>query len=487
MKLITSLALLIGAIVPQDSTTRQRVGDAIRAEALAEVQLAEAQARLDELIKETRDQSAVTLQAKRDLAAAMAERKRSMDEFLAAIAQADPPVIVDPPPPPTTTWSHGYSTMTLELAISAARDRVDPILQAAPARTEKGFDVIYQELEDAGRNGFIAGESRHGRWGKSYGSPRRYDENGILIPRLVGLGMDNIWLSGPWDEESTGAKWFVRMSNLPSARFSRMRVVGSDLNGRNFPKEHGVYIDVSGSVRFINCLFEDLGGHGVYVNNRAYDFQQFGIITLPFAEQATWSCDNIVILNCEQDASRSAFNFTFNDAGSYDYPGTVLVQNCVSIQAWPFQRSQGTNDRYPITPYIQGYVRASGGMVVTNHDAAHMGGAGWPTESVTIEDSVFWTEQGRHSVLSLRGAESYLIKDSFIKASGPGHNSLIEIGSKDGIPGIRGPRTVVFENVVADGVRARIWRDSNNFEIVDLHTLGVRQTWTPAGVTTENL
>lgn len=404
------------------------------------------------------------------------------------ILEPDPPVIVDPPPPTQSgIWSHGFGTMTLELAIEAARDRVDPILQAAPARTEAGFDQVWSELSDLGDNGFLSNESRHGRWGKSYGSPRHYSAPDVLIPRSVGLRMDNVWLSGPWDEASTGAKWFVRMSNLPSAHFSRMRLVGTILNGRAWPKEHGVYVDVSGSVSFTDCLFEDLGGHGVYVNNRAYAFQQFGFITLPFTETHSWTCDNVIVLNCEQDASRSAYNFTFNDAGSYAHPGVIRISNCVSITAWPFQRSQGDNVRHPIEPYIQGYTRASGGMVVTNFDSAHMSGEGWPTESVTIEDSVFWTVQARHSILSLRGAESYLIKDSFVKAEGTGHNSLIEIGSRDGRPGFRGPRVVIFENVMAEGVRARIWRDSNNFEIIDLNTLGVRQTWTPTGITVESL
>ncbi len=414
-----------------------------------------------------------------ELEAARADIKAAEVRITAAMESmiAPPPVVVEPPVV-EAPWTHAFADMTVEQAVNAARQRVDPLLQSAPERVDTGFDAVYSELPAEIRN-----ESRAGRWGKSYGATRQYNDEGRLIPREHDLLMDNVWLSGPWDAESTGAKWFVRMSNIPQARISRMRVVGSDLGGVNFPTEHAVYLDVSGAVSITDCLFENLGGHGVYLTNRAYDYEQYGFLSLPFTEKPSWFCDNVVVLNCEQDASKSAFNFTFYDPGSYEHPGDVVVRNCVSIQAWPFQRPQSLNDRHSVLPYRQGETRSSGGIVVTNYNPNHMGGEGWPTHSVVVDSSVIWTVQARHAALSLHGAEEYLIRDSLIRAEGPGGNHIIEIGGREGIKSFRGPTQVVIENNSAEGMQARIWLDFENFQIVELDSVGVRRTWTPEGIT----
>lgn len=405
-----------------------------------------------------------------------------------------PPIIVDPPPvkPPTSPdmpWPHELARVDVEQAKTVARERVTPILDAAPARTEMGYDVVFRDLEDAGRNGFISGESRHGRWGKSYGARKKYDSEGNLLPRNVGLGMDNVWYSGPWDDQSTGAKWFVRMSNLPSAIITRMKVVGETLSGRATPKEHGVYIVVSGDVTFADCLFELLGGHGPYIANRSYEDPKYGITSFPFTEAPTWLCDNVTCIDDELDASRSAFNYTFYDCGNYEHPGEVIVKDCASIMAWDFQRNQGTNDRHPVEPYITGETRSSGGMVVTNYNQAHMGVQGqWPTDRVVITRCYFHTVQARHALLNLRGAREYLVKDSTLRAEGPGANKICEFGAKErGSSVMAGPGRVIIENCIAPDIMARIWTTPTDHEAIDMNCPGQRITWTPNGTTVEDI
>jgi len=433
----------------------------------------------------------------RTLAATRIELARTQDALDACMAGApvDPPIIVDPPivvppdppvtKPPTTpgdAWPHALARSSVADAAAACEARVMPILEAAPARTDVGYDIVYRDLHLAGRNGYIANEMRAGRWGKSYGCNRHHNADGSLVPRSTVLVMDNIELAGPWDDQSSGAKWFVRMSNIPQATMTRFNVVGEDLKGRNFPKEHGCYLDVSGDVTFADSLYKNIGGHGVYVTNRAYSFQQYGFISLPFTAPPTWTFDNVIQLHNEQDASRSAFDFTFYDPGSYEHPGEVIVKDCASIQAWPYQRPQGTNERHPVEPYRPGETRASGGLVVTNYDHSHMGREGaWPTERVVITRSYFRAVQARHNLISISGAKHVLLKDSTFIAEGPGANTVIHIGAKerDGL-WMAEPRSVVLENCVAPGMSVEIARrDGLPAVSIDANCPGRRVTWTP--------
>lgn len=411
-----------------------------------------------------------------------------IDPALVDPITVDPIIIPRPAKPPTSTagpWTHNFARMTMIEAVSAARLRVTPILRAAPAREDMGYDIVYPDLHLAGDNGTITNESRHGRWGKAYGCNKHYYASGRLIPRSTNLTMDNCHAAGPWDDQSSGSKWHVRMSNIPEATITRCVVIGETLKGRQSPKEHGWYLDMSGDATFADCLFEDIGGHGVYLTNRPEPFQQYGRLSLYFKEAPTWLCDNVIQIHNEQDASRSSFDFTFYDPGSYEFPGEVIIKDCASITAWPFQRSQNNNERHRIEPYIEGETRASGAMVVTNYVA--LGQRGWPTERIVLTRCVLWTVQARHDLALLRGAKDYLLKDSFFKTEGPNASPFIEIGARRGRTGFRGPHEVVIENCLAENVQARIWRDADNSDVIDLHTPGKRVTWTPSGVTVEAL
>jgi hypothetical protein len=115
-------------------------------------------------------------------------------------------------------------------------------------------------------------------------------------------------------------------------------------------------------------------------------------------------------------------------------------------------------------------------MVVTNYE--EFPEEGWPTELLVLRSCVWWQVKAKHSMGDLRNIQEVLIEDCFFRAEDH-MQPYINLGGKKDDPRFKAPERVVIRNCKSDGVTLRIWRNENDFDLIDLNTVGTEFIWTP--------
>jgi len=375
-------------------------------------------------------------------------------------------------PKKNTAWTHRFEYLTLEEAKNVARNRIN----IPPASTRQ--DVLgWQPFN------FPNGDP-YREVAKSRGNASTYDQK--LFSNLSheldypnNAAFYNVEMLAP---TNTALKWYCRMGNLGTLKVHTAKVVG--ITGphnyypnevRQYPIEHAFYCETVYGAEFTNSLFEDLGGHGIYIAYRPNQFQQYPPSNKPFDRKPFYSVKGVSLIDTEQDASRGSHSITFFDPGSGEFPGTIIVEDTCIINGWDFERYQGTNERFDISNNPN-RVRSCGPMVVTNYE--EFPEEGWPTELLVLRSCVWWQVKAKHSMGDLRNIQEVLIEDCFFRAEDH-MQPYINLGGKKDDPRFKAPERVVIRNCKSDGVTLRIWRNENDFDLIDLNTVGTEFIWTP--------
>jgi hypothetical protein len=369
-------------------------------------------------------------------------------------------------------WTHEFEELSLEEAKHVARNSIIllPEFTRTPVSGWKGFDSP---------NG-----SYYSEISMSRGTQYSYDQ--LLFSNL------NADLEKPnhavfWNTElllpiNDQLKWYCRMGNIGFLRVGNTSIVGETaphnyIPGwlRQYPMEHAFYCEVVYGVYFRNCLFEDLGGHGIYIAYRPNPYQQYAAANKEFDWKPFYYIKDVALIDTDQDASKGSHSITFFDPGSGEFPGTIIIEDTSVINGWDFERYQGTNERFRISDNPD-RVRACGPIVVTNYE--EFPEEGWPTDRLTLRRCVFWSVKAKHSMGDLRNIREVLIEDCFFRAQ-DSVNPILNIGSIKDEPQFKAPERVIIRNCKSDGVTLRIWLDGENYEDLDLNTVGTQIVWTP--------
>lgn len=373
--------------------------------------------------------------------------------------------------PSHAQWTHRFEYLDLEQAKKVARDRIR--LPDESTRVVKdGWNPFDSPNGDPYREIGVSRSVTQSYIQKSYSNLsdnlRNPNNAAFINVRLLPVQNDQY-------------KFFCRMDNIGFLVVDSCQVVGItgphnyiENQVRQYPMEHAFYCEVVYGINFNNCLFEDLGGHGVYIAYRPRPFQQYGAQNKPFDRKPRYRIKNVSLIDTEQDASRGSHSITFFDPGNADFPGDILIEDTCVINGWDFERYQGNNERYEISDHPD-RVRSCGPIVITNFE--EFPEEGWPTDTLTLRRVVFWQVKAKHSMGDIRNIREVLIEDCFFRAEDH-MNPVINLGSKDGDARFKAPEKVTIRNCKSDGVILRIWKDDETYEDIDLNTEGREFVWT---------
>jgi len=372
-------------------------------------------------------------------------------------------------------WPHRFEYLTLEQAKDSARKMIRKGMIEGVEREVKGNWTAWDSP-----NGDPYREISVDREVVNYYLQKSYSNLNGVLENPNSAAFINVRLL---PVQNVQYKWFARMKNIGVLYVDSTEVVGvtgpHNYNPppavRQYPMEHAFYCEVVYGINFNNCLFEDLGGHGIYIAYRPRPFQQYGPQNKFFDRKPRYLIRNTALIDTEQDASRGSHSITFFDPGDGDFPGDILVEDTLVINGWDFERYQGTNERYPISN-DPNRVRSCGPMVVHNYEEFPT--VGWPTDTLTLRRVVFWQVKARHSMGDLRNIREVLFEDCFFRAQDH-MNPVINLGGREGDPRFKGPERVTIRNCKADGVVLKIWKNDTDYDMVNLNTVGTEYVWTP--------
>lgn len=376
-----------------------------------------------------------------------------------------------PTPKDSTPWTHKAQDLTLEQAKKIARSMV----KLAPSFTREN---VYGWQPFNSPDGEAYTEISKSRCNYNDYDQKLFSNLNTDLEKPNDAAFFNVELLPPTNDE---LKWYCRMSNLGTLYVYGAKIVG--ITGthsyipdqlRQYPIEHAFYCETVYGANFNDSLFEDLGGHGIYIPYRPRPFQQYPALNKSFDRKPYYEIKNVSLIDTDQDASRGSHSITFFDPGDGAFPGDILIQDTRVINGWDFERYQGSNERFEISD-DPNRVRSCGPLVVTNFE--EFPEEGWPTDSLTLRRCVFWSVKAKHSMGDIHNVRSVLIEDCFFRAEDH-MNPYIIIGAKEGDPRFKAPEKLVIRNCKSDGVLIKLWLDEENFEIIDPNTVGTEYIWT---------
>lgn len=285
-------------------------------------------------------------------------------------------------------------------------------------------------------------------------------------------------LSGLWLEDPhAGLKWLARLYNLEHTTvegcYGRGRM---GANGRPTPIEHLVYGTVSGSTFARGNYAERIGGKLWYIAHRPKPDKGYPAQNLPYTSPPEHVAIGNVAIDCEMDASRGSYSFTWFDGGSHEHMGTIVMASNVCVSEWSVERSQGMNDFSAPTddPWR---VRSCGAFTTSNYQIL---GRPHSLRRFDLIDNLIHHTKARHPVGNVRDAKHVVIRGNCIETTDHA-NPRIEINTHDSAEkGMTPPESVVIENNVSNGVLVRVQDRHGRVVEQPLHSLGRRFVYTSA-------
>lgn len=410
-----------------------------------------------------------------------AERRR----LLAAVEEAsaaDPPV---DPPAKAEPWTFEHAGKAVE-QVKAVRppgwraDPLQPRVEITGYQDAKvGAPIEWRDVKLSLRDGHEA---------KSVLSNGTTAFGGVRAP----LTLQNVELGSSWH----GLYWFGRLYHLGATSITDCKAIGTRTpQGRPRPKEHFVYGGFGASTTFAGNLVVGMGGKAWYMAHRPFahgELQedgrpQYTPDSAHYVAPPLHVMRGNVIVDCEQDASRGSYSLTLYDAGSYQQPGTVLIEGNVIAAQWDRERPQGSNEFAKPGTYPEGAraVRACGAIKAVSQ--AFYGRKGWPVSKVVLRDNLIHMGQANHPIAGLHNVREVVIEGNVVESTDH-RQPVIEIGTSRFAPGQRAPQTVIVRNNMDTTGKTivRITRGDGKVVVIPLHSPGVEYRYDQAtGVVTE--
>ena len=213
-----------------------------------------------------------------------------------------------------------------------------------------------------------------------------------LNPRPGAYTWKNIGVSPELRPElARQLKWGTREFNVSMREFLQCDFT-------DIPREHGLYVSNYEGTKVDECTFLRCGSQGVQFAHRELPYQQYDADTLPYATKPYHSLRDCHFVDNAYKGDRPSFNATYFDAGTSEFPGTLMVENCSFVADWPEARSDGK--------------KSTGGLVVThaqgNPDLKDQN----MMELVHIKNCLFDFTKGDRALASLRSVDEIIIEDS---------------------------------------------------------------------------
>lgn len=350
----------------------------------------------------------------------------------------EPPVIVDPPagrPMRITTpfWfdAHDAAGRTAQQNKDAfmwakRNSRNDPpkerifksLMNAAGAAPDMG------DMEVLGQWSMCVGSSRHNRamkytgdlfadWEKagSHGifvdpNPETRPKSGNIDIARCSFQPHPTWASTP---KRAGQKPFWPSRNLKWGfrRYNLGDTTVTDCDFSNIHEEHGCYDDISGHALYQGSTFWNSGGQALQVAHRSKPYQQYPSDNMPFTGRPIAIVDDCHAVDLGQYAARRSYNWTFFDYGIRQFPATIILRNCTTVQAWEQAMIRGTNEHCSVDH--PDAVQSSKGVVITQSQHADTPAGQYNVEFAVMDNCVFDFTQSQDNFGDFRGCETILV------------------------------------------------------------------------------
>jgi len=290
--------------------------------------------------------------------------------------------------------------------------------------------------------------------------------------------LENLWIT----EGHDGLKWLSRKYNLSESVIRNTVVIGRMTErGRVSPMEHDHYDCIHGSTLVEGKFASGLGGKGgCYFAYRPLPAKGYPAQNLEYTERPEHIARGNVVIDCEMDATRGSYSFSYFDSGSHEYPSTIYMDDNVIVSEWDVERPQGTNDyRDPGTyPASKGAVRTCGAFMASNFVV--LGRDVHTLERFTMVDHLIHLTQGRHLIGGVRDAKHVEFRGSVVETTD--HlNPNIDINGRDAYArGMTPPESVTITNCLSNGANLRVWEADGTPVVQPIHTPGKSYIYTRA-------
>lgn len=299
----------------------------------------------------------------------------------------------------------------------------------------------------------------HGYNTKEY--PNGFD--GVQMPLSWTPGrkmtVDNCRFTKSPEKAKQQTKWGLRFWNAPEMEIT-------DCDFELIPEEHGVYLNTFQSVTMRRCTAFGNGGKLFYVAGRLNGAGAYPPGN-PRPRRGNYNSafllEDCVAIDCEQNAARGSHSFTFFNAGYPNAEGlgtSITMIRCHVVQAWPFSRTQHSNEKYrPGTPGDQ-LTRSAAALMVRSYrkDGPFVEGGSlsryWgkvpSVEQFTMLDCCFHLTRSKQPMASINDVRGVHIEDcAFI---GKDHlNPVIEIDRYAFKEGCFQSEEILLENILLEG------------------------------------
>lgn len=454
-------------------------------------------ARVEELLGSVRELSGEMRKANSDLNSCKVESdeltrelKLAREEIarwrdLAGIGNDDPepPIVVDPPQPPPVEppsdapWTHGVLDLNFRWAKEFAEDRVNAVRGPVNTKTDRRGALNFKSSAKGTGPIVIEDEARQPTWKWGYNA---YVQ-GLI--ETEGITMRNVEMVAPPAGDMHRLMWFARLWNLPSFEADGVTVEGGLLDDpeRPWPREHGIYENVSGDSTVTRSIFKSIGGHGRYMAHRPAENGRVQPNNRPYTASPQHYVGDCAFIDNDMDALRGAHAITFFDAGTSEHPGVVLIEDTSIISSWPFERGQGSNDRWePGSGLVHRPVRACGGIVCHNY---YYEGGEHPLHKVALHRVLIKMDVAGHALADLRNAREYVIDGCAFEAASRHRNPWVNVGCTPknigGDAPTIAPEQVAIRNTRLKGCKIRIWKTPTEFDVVEPDAAAGDFIWTP--------
>ena len=186
-------------------------------------------------------------------------------------------------------------------------------------------------------------------------------------------------------------KWGTREFNASMREFLQCDFT-------DIPREHGLYVSNYEGTKVEECTFLRCGSQGVQFAHRELPYQQYDADTLPYQSKPYHSLRNSHFVDNAYKGDRPSFNATYFDAGTSEFPGTLMIENCSFVADWPEARADGK--------------KSTGGLVVTHAQGNPDLKDQCMMELVHIKNCLFDFTKGDRALASLRSVDEIVIEDS---------------------------------------------------------------------------
>ena len=245
-------------------------------------------------------------------------------------------------------------------------------------------------------------------------------------------------------EEGTSVKWALRSYATPDCTFE-------DCDFFAFVKGHSLYISNNQDTTFDRCTFVRSGGQGLQVAHRPNDktdgsTSNVGANNLHYTRNPQHVLKDCHFIDCGDGGVRASYTATYFDPGTSRNPGTLLVDGCSFVSAFPEAFGHYKS-------------KSRGALVVTPIGSQNEPLTTPMMERVEITNCLFDYTRGDRSIVNIRSTDEILIEDCAFIAREDHRWAHVKIDSPFNAMGSSKSRQITLRNTHARGdCRLKIYR-----------------------------